>query len=138
VIYASKWLLALGQIKHAMANGVRFDWLTFDEWYGGKPGSLAALDDLGLLYVAEAPKNLPCHPGLPKYTSLQRPFAPKPAENAGRWSQPFKGEPWAKVKLARETLGARTWEVRGRPRPTCPATAGRCRGPTGWSWRRTL
>jgi len=112
VIYASKWLLALGQIKHAMANGVRFDWLTFDEWYGGKPGFLAALEDLGLLYVTEVPKNLPCFAGLPKYQSLQRPFTAKPVENVCKWSKPFKGKPWKTVKLARKTLGNQVWEVR--------------------------
>jgi SRSO17 transposase len=126
VIYASKWLLALGQIKHAMANGVRFDWLTFDEWYGGKPGFLAALEDFGLLYVTEVPKSLPCFPSLPKYKSLQRPFAAKRADNAGMGGKPFKGKPWKKVKLARKTLGPQTWEVRaaqvylsrdGRPLP---------------------
>ncbi len=126
VVYASKWLLALGQIKHAMANGVRFDWLTFDEWYGGKPGFLAALEDFGLLYVTEVPKDLPCFPSLPKYRSLQRPFAAKRADHAGRWGKPFKGKPWKKVKLARKTLGPQVWEVRaaqvhlsrdGRPLP---------------------
>jgi SRSO17 transposase len=112
VIYAGKWLLALDQIKRALANGVRFDWLTFDEWYGGKPEFLAAIEDLGLLYVTEVPRNLPCFPTPPAYASLQRPFAPKRADNAGKWSKPFKGKPWTKIKLARKTLGAQTWEVR--------------------------
>ena len=112
VIYTSKWLLALGQIGRAMANGVRFDWLTFDEWYGGKPGFLAGLEDFGLLYVTEVPKNLPCFPSPPKYKSLQRPFASKPVERAGKWSKPFKGKPWQIIKLARKTLGPQTWQVR--------------------------
>jgi SRSO17 transposase len=112
VIYTSKWLLALGQISHAMANGVRFDWLTFDEWYGGKPGFLAALEDRGLLYITEVPKNLPCFPSLPKYKSLQRPFASKPVEKAAKWSRQFKGKPWKTIKLARKTMGPQTWQVR--------------------------
>jgi SRSO17 transposase len=112
VIYTSKWLLALGQISRAMANGIRFDWLTFDEWYGGKPGFLAGLEDFGLLYVTEVPKNLPCFPSLPKYKSLQRPFASKPVESAGKWSKPFKGKPWQTIKLVRKTLGPQTWQVR--------------------------
>jgi len=112
VIYASKWLLALGQIGRALANGVRFDWLTFDEWYGGKPGFLSALEDWGLLYVTEVPRDLPCFPSLPKYKSLQRPFAPKRADNAGTWGGPFRGKPWKKVRLARKTLGDQVWEVR--------------------------
>lgn len=112
VIYSSKWLLALDQVKRAMANGVRFDWLTFDEWYGGKPEFLRGLEDWGLLYVCEAPKNLPCFPSLPKYKSLQRPFASKPVESAGKYAKPFKGKSWKKVRLARKTLGDQVWEVR--------------------------
>jgi SRSO17 transposase len=112
VVYASKWLLALGQVTRAMANGVRFDWLTFDEWYGGKPGFLAALEDLGLLYVCEVPANLPCFPARPKYRSLQRPFAAKRVDAAGRYSKPFKGKPWKKVRLARKTLADQVWDVR--------------------------
>lgn len=126
VIYTPKWLLALAQVKRAMANGVRFDWLTFDEGYGGKPGFLDGLEGFGLLYVAEVPKNLPCYPSPPKYKSPRRQFISKPAGNVGRYSTPFKGKPWKKVKLARKTLGPQAWEVRaaqvylsrdGRPLP---------------------
>ena len=72
------------------------------------------------------PKNLPCFAGLPKYQSLQRPFAAKPVDNAGEWAKPFKGKPWKTVKLARKTLADQVWEVRaaqvylsrdGRPTP---------------------
>lgn len=112
VIYSSKWLLALDQIKRALGNGVRFDWLTFDEWYGGKPEFLATLDDLGQLYCCEVPANLPCFPKIPKYHSLQRPFASQRVDGAARYSKPFKGKPWKKIKLARKTLAPQVWEVR--------------------------
>jgi SRSO17 transposase len=112
VVYLSKWLLALGQVKRALGNGVRFDWLTFDEWYGGKPEFLSGLEGLGLLYVCEVPANLPCFPTRPKYRSLQRPFAAKRVDNAGKWSKPFKGKAWKRVKLARKTLADQVWEVR--------------------------
>jgi len=112
VIHTSKWLLALAQVKRALGNGVRFDWLTFDEGYGGKPGFLEGLEGWGLLYVCEVPKDLPCYPTRPKYRSLQRPFAPQRVDGAARHSKPFKGKPWTKVKLARKTLGAQAWEVR--------------------------
>ena len=112
VIYTSKWLLSLGQINRAMANGIRFDWLTFDEWYGGKPDFLAALEDWGLLYVCEVPGNLPCFPTRPRYRSLQRPYAAKRVDSAARYSKPFKGKPWKRVRLARKTLADQVWEVR--------------------------
>jgi SRSO17 transposase len=126
VIYAPKWLLALAQVKRAMANGVRLDWLTFDEGYGGKPGLLDGLEGFGLPYVAEVPRDLPCFPSLPKYKSLQRPFAPKRADSAGRHAKPFKGKPWKRFEPARKTLGPQVWEARaaqvhlsrdGRPLP---------------------
>ena len=110
--YRSKWQIALDQVKRALANGVRFDWLTFDEWYGGKPGFLSGLEALGLLYVCEVPANLPCFPTRPKYKSLQRPFAAKRVDNAGRYAKPFRGNPWKRMKLARKTLASQVWEVR--------------------------
>jgi SRSO17 transposase len=55
VVYRSKWQIALEQIERALANGVRFAWLTFDEGYGGKPPFLRELDGLGQRYVAEIP-----------------------------------------------------------------------------------
>ena len=110
--YRSKWQIALEQVDRALGNGVRFDWLTFDEWYGGKPGFLAGLDARGVLYACEVPPDLPCYPGRPKYRSLQRPFAPKPVASACKFSKPFKGKPWKTFKLARKTLGDQVWEVR--------------------------
>jgi SRSO17 transposase len=112
VVYRSKWEIALEQIDRARGNGVRFDWLTFDEWYGGKPGFLSGLEARGLLYVCEVPANLPCFPSLPKYNSLQRPFAAQRVDSAGKFSKPFKGKPWKKVKLARKTLADQVWHVR--------------------------
>jgi SRSO17 transposase len=112
VVYRPKSEIALEQIKRAVANGVRFDWLTFDEWYGSKPAFLAELDTLGQLYVCEVPKNFLCFPSLPKYRSLQRPFAPKRVDNAVIWGKPFLGKKWRKIKLARKTLPAQVWEIK--------------------------
>jgi SRSO17 transposase len=112
IIYHSKWEIALEQIQRATGNGIRFDWLTFDEWYGGKPGFLSGLETMGLLYVCEVPANLPCFASYPKYKSKQRSFAPKRADNAGIHGKPFKGKPWKKIKLNRKTLAAQVWNVR--------------------------
>jgi len=112
VVYTSKSLLALDQIKRAIANGIRFDWLTFDEWYGSKPEFLSALEDLGQHYICEVPASLPVFANWPKYKSLQRPFVSKRADKACKWCKPFKGKPWKKIKLARKTLGDQVWEVR--------------------------
>jgi SRSO17 transposase len=55
VVYRPKWQIALGQVRRAQANGVRFAWLTFDEGYGGKPPFLRKLDRMGQNYVGEVP-----------------------------------------------------------------------------------
>lgn len=112
VVYRPKSEIALEQIKRAIANGVRFDWLTFDEWYGSKPAFLAELDQMGQLYVCEVPKNFLCFPSLPKYRSKQRPFVPKRVDNAVIWGKPFVGRKWRKIKLARKTLPPQTWEIK--------------------------
>jgi SRSO17 transposase len=54
VIYRTKYQMALGQVRRALANGVRFAWLTFDEGYGGNR-FWGGLDALGQNYVAELP-----------------------------------------------------------------------------------
>jgi SRSO17 transposase len=112
VVYRSKSDIALEQIKRAVANGVRFDWLTFDEWYGSKPAFLAELETTGLLYVAEVPKHLPCFPSLPKYRSLQKPFQSKRVDSAVIRGKPFLGKKWRKLSLQRKTLAPQVWEIK--------------------------
>jgi len=112
LVYRSKWKIALEQIQRAMGNGVHFDWLVFDEGYGGKPGFLFALDALALHYVCEVPKSFMCWPTLPKYRSSQAPFAAKRVDNATTWGKPFLRQQWQTVQLDRQTLGPQTWRVK--------------------------
>ncbi len=112
VVYRSKWKIALEQIRRAMANGVRFDWLTFDEWYGGKPGFLAELDEMGQRYVCEVPRNFLCWPTRPRYCSKQSAFAPKRVDNAARRGGPFRGQKWKTCKIPRKTLPDQVWRAK--------------------------
>ena len=57
MIYRSKWEIALELYDHALGNGLHFDWLTFDEWYGSKPGFLRGLSARGQLFVGEVPRS---------------------------------------------------------------------------------
>jgi SRSO17 transposase len=63
VRYRPKWQIGLELVARAEGNGWRFDWLTFDEGYGGKPGFLAVLDLAGQPYVGEVPRTFACRPG---------------------------------------------------------------------------
>ncbi len=55
--YRPKWLIALEQYGRATANGVAFDWLTFDEGYGGKPAFVSVLAMFGQKFAGEVPKS---------------------------------------------------------------------------------
>ena len=50
-----KWEIAL-ELYDRAGNGLTFDWLTFDEWYGGKPAFLRGLRHRRQHYVGEVPK----------------------------------------------------------------------------------
>jgi SRSO17 transposase len=53
--YRPKWRIALDQLARLAGNGVRFDWLVFDEGYGAAVPFLTALDLIGQKFVAEVP-----------------------------------------------------------------------------------
>jgi SRSO17 transposase len=55
VHYHPKWRIALDQYLRLHRNGVRFDWLTFDEGYGSKVPFLTILSLAGQKFVAEVP-----------------------------------------------------------------------------------
>ena len=112
IVYRPKSEIALEQYRRAVANGLHFDWLTFDEWYGSKPQFLAELERLGQHYVAEVPSNTLCWPTLPKHRSQQKPFAAKRVDHAGRHSPVFTQRPWRNVKIKRKTLPAERWLVK--------------------------
>jgi SRSO17 transposase len=57
MVYRPKWRIALELYDRALANGLHFDWLTFDEGYGGKPEFLREVAARRQNYVAEVPRS---------------------------------------------------------------------------------
>jgi SRSO17 transposase len=57
MIYRPKWEIALELYDRALGNGLHFDWVTFDEWYGSKPGFLEGLSARGPLFVGEVQRS---------------------------------------------------------------------------------
>jgi SRSO17 transposase len=53
--YRPKWEIALDLYDVACGNAVRFDWLAFDEGYGGKPPFLREMHARKQAFVAEVP-----------------------------------------------------------------------------------
>ena len=112
VIYRPKWRIALEQVARALATGLTFDWLTFDEYYGGKPSFLEDLDRQGLCYIGEIPKNFRC--------LTRRPRGPKPAKG------------WRGKRADNAAAGAQGLRrARSRRRFFIPEAAGRTPGRCG-------
>jgi len=107
VRYRPKWQIALTQLDRALAHGLTFDWFTFDEGYGDKPGYLQGLADRHVRFIGEVPKSFRCYG-----------HRPRPGQRASRadalvrHSPRFYQQPWQVVRLARQTLGAQEWEVK--------------------------
>jgi SRSO17 transposase len=57
VRYRPKWRIALDQLARLSANGMNFDWLTFDEFYGAAVPFLRILNLVRQRFVAEVPVN---------------------------------------------------------------------------------
>jgi SRSO17 transposase len=115
VVYRPKWRIALEQVARALANGLRFDWLTFDEYYGGKPAFLEELDAYvasGQFYVGEIPRNFRCLTKRPRGRKPRTGWRGKRADNLMRFSSSLNRLRWRGVKLLRLTLDAHEWDVR--------------------------
>jgi SRSO17 transposase len=57
MVYRPKWVIALELYDHAAGNGLHFDWMTFDEGYGGKPEFLRELSGRHQRFVGEVPRS---------------------------------------------------------------------------------
>lgn len=53
MVYRPKTEIGLELYDRAVANGVVFEWMTFDEWYGSKPHFLHSMDGRDQKFVAE-------------------------------------------------------------------------------------
>jgi SRSO17 transposase len=112
VHHRPKTQIAVDQVKRALANGIRFGFLTFDEGYGKSPAFLFDLDDLGQFFVGEIPRIFRCFAVRPRYRSLQKAFQTKEVQNICRHSPLFREQRWRKVMLERRTLGPQRWLVK--------------------------
>jgi len=112
VVYRPKTAIAIELVQRALGNGIRFDWIVFDEGYGKDPAFLFDLDALGQTWIGEVPKSFRCWPTLPKYHSKRKEFASKQVQNIVRWSPAFIYQDWQSFSVARETAEPVVWDVK--------------------------
>jgi SRSO17 transposase len=102
--HRTKWRIALEQVQQAQANGLHFDWLTFDEAYGAAGEFLAGLGKQP--YVGEVPCSWWC------FARPQDAEHPSRADDLVRYSPLFNQQPWREIRLARQTLGEQVWKYK--------------------------
>lgn len=128
MIYRPKWQIALELYDHAVANGLHFDWMTFDEGYGSKPDFLRGLTARDQWFVGEVPRSFTGWLKSPRVTT--RPFH-KNGRGRGRkiprlvgGSSPAKrvdellneaavrDQPWQRWRVKDGEKGPMIWEVK--------------------------
>jgi SRSO17 transposase len=110
--YRPKSKIALEELDRAKANKVQLDWLTFDEGYGKSPEFICDLDTRNQMFVGEVPKSLSCLAVNGSGRSPSDKVKGRRADDVVRHSPAFLKQPWQKVKLSRQTVGAQVWEVK--------------------------
>lgn len=112
VVYRPKYDIALDQIRNALANGVHFAWLTFDEWYTSCPTFLAGLESLGQRFVGEVRRNFRgwlCDP------RSETRAVYRDVETLCRYSRAMMCQPWQRVYIKESEKGPVLWEVKCAP-----------------------
>lgn len=131
VVYRSKHDIALEQYRRAVGNGVRFAWMTFDEFYGRNTAFLRQFDALGQNYVAEVPVDFHVwtrppqvlhrrhgrelnQPGRPrKYPRLKVKNNPTArVDEVLRHSPLLRGQPWINYHVKDGSKGPMVWQVK--------------------------
>lgn len=84
VVYRSKHRIAFEQYQRAVSNGVRFAWLTFDEFYGRSRGFLRQFEACGQDYVAEVPADFTVWTRAPEVLYREHARDKKPGTSGGR------------------------------------------------------
>jgi len=129
--YRPKTEIALELYDRSRARGIHFAYLTFDEWYGGKPAFLQALDGRHQPFVAEVPRILMgwldpprvterplgrrrgCARRVPRIVVGSRPA--RSVEHLFWWHPVLKEQDWQRWRVKDGEKGPMIWEVKHVP-----------------------
>ncbi len=128
MVYRPKWKIALELYDRAIANGLEFEWLTFDEGYGAKGPFLLELDKKDQLFIGEVPTTMTGWLKKPKVElppKDPRPGRPQKGVKIAKdnpKAQPFKkllhespkftNQQWERYRVKDGDKGPMVWEVK--------------------------
>jgi SRSO17 transposase len=104
VRYRPKWRIALDQLVRLSGNGIRFDWLVFDEGYGAAVPFLRILNLVRQQFVAEVPVNF--------WVRLR---AVGKARRADECLRPADAKAGRRYRLTHRTRADSVWRAAGVP-----------------------
>ncbi len=106
------WKIGIEQIERTMAQGLRFDYVVFDEEYGRPPEFTYNLDRLGQKGIGEVPSNFRVWVKPPACKSRRREHASHRVDHIARHSPAFYGQSWRTLKIKDTTRGDCVWRVK--------------------------
>ena len=112
LVHRPKWKIGIEQLEQALGNGVRFDWVTFDEEYGTVPKFWFELDRLGLRAVGEVQPRFNAWATPPACCSGRAEHSSKRVDRLVTYSPVFTDQPWVRYKIKTTTRRAVVWEVK--------------------------
>lgn len=112
IIYLAKWKIGIEQIKRIMSEGLRFDYVTFDEEYGKVPEFIFELDSLGQKSIGEVPCNFRVWVKRPACKSHRAEHASHRVDNIVSHSPAFYGQSWRTMVIKDTTRGQCVWQVK--------------------------
>ena len=112
MIYRPKWKIGIEQIERTMTQGLRFDYITYDEDYGKVPEFVYELDRLGQKAIGEVPCHFRVWVKKPACKSHRAEHASHRVDNIISHSPTFYGQSWRKMFIKETTRGPCIWHVK--------------------------
>lgn len=112
ITYRAKWKIGIEQIERVMSQGLRFDYVTFDEEYGKVPEFIFELDRLGQNSIGEVPANFRVWVRPPACKSHRAEHASHRVDNTVKHSPAFYSQKWRTMIIKDTTRGQCIWKVK--------------------------
>ncbi len=110
--YRPKWKIAIEQLERTMAQGLRFDFVTYDEEFGKTPEFLFELDRLGQKGIGEVPANFRVWVKRPACKSHRAEHASPRVDKMVSHSPAFYKQSWRKRVIKDTTRGPCVWHIK--------------------------